>query len=166
MPAFFSILTPLFLPPSSDSLSYFILAVPMRKCLGKYSCISSPFPIAILNGTFFFLSVKAMNNWKRSSIKQILLLLLTTNVKFDDYFRFIQIESGCKSTDIPIFPPPTELPPKPWWDSEADRCLLLGVYKHGYDRYSVMRNDPSLCFLARCGPPDKASLQAEMTITM
>ena len=30
-----SILTPLFLPSSSVSLSYFILAVPMRQCLGK-----------------------------------------------------------------------------------------------------------------------------------
>ena len=49
----FSILTPLFLPPSSVSLSYFIIAVPMRKCLGKHSCMSSPFSIAILNGTFF-----------------------------------------------------------------------------------------------------------------
>ena len=58
------------------SLSYFILAVPMRKRLGKHSCMSSPFPIAILNGTFFFRSVKEMNNWKRSTIKQILLLLL------------------------------------------------------------------------------------------
>ena len=34
-------------------LSYFILAVPMRECLGKHSCMSSPFPIAILNGTSF-----------------------------------------------------------------------------------------------------------------
>ena len=57
------------------SLSYFILAVLMRKCLGKHSCMSSPFPIAILNATFFFRSAKAMNNWKLSSIKQILRLL-------------------------------------------------------------------------------------------
>ena len=76
MPALcFSILTSLFLPPSSVSLSYFILAVPIRKCLGKHSCTSSPFPIAILNGTSFFRSVKAMNNWNRSAIKQILLLV-------------------------------------------------------------------------------------------
>ena len=65
-----SILTPL-LASSSVSLPYFILAVPMRKCLGKHPCMSSPFPIAILNGTFFFRSV---NNWKLSAIKQILLL--------------------------------------------------------------------------------------------
>ena len=50
----FSILTPLFCVSSSVSLSYFVLAVPMRKCLGKHSCMSSPCPIAILNFTFPF----------------------------------------------------------------------------------------------------------------
>ena len=49
-----SILTPLFLPSSSVSLSYFVLAVPMRECLGKHLCMSSPFPITILNSTCFF----------------------------------------------------------------------------------------------------------------
>ena len=39
---------PLFLP-SSVSLSYIILVVPLRECFGKHSCMSSPFPIAILN---------------------------------------------------------------------------------------------------------------------
>ena len=38
-------------------LSQFILAVPMRECLGKHSCKSSQFPIAILNGTSSFLSL-------------------------------------------------------------------------------------------------------------
>ena len=46
-----SILTPLFLPSLSVFSSYFILAIPMRQCLGKHSCMSSPFPIAILKGT-------------------------------------------------------------------------------------------------------------------
>ena len=67
------------LTSSSVSLSYFILAVPIRKFLGKHSCMSSPFPIAILNGTFFC-SVKAMSNWKLSAIKQILLLLLVVAI--------------------------------------------------------------------------------------
>ena len=49
----FSILT-----PSSVSWSYFILAVPMRECLGKHSCMSSQFPIAILNGTSFLYLVQ------------------------------------------------------------------------------------------------------------
>ena len=41
----------LILPSSSVSLSNFYRPVPMRRCLGKHSCMSSPFPIAILNGT-------------------------------------------------------------------------------------------------------------------
>ena len=36
---------------SSVSLFYFILAVPMSECLGKHSCMSSPFPQRVLNGT-------------------------------------------------------------------------------------------------------------------
>ena len=36
----------------------------------KHSYLSSPFPIAILNGTFFFHSVKAMDNWKPSAISK------------------------------------------------------------------------------------------------
>ena len=54
VPALLKILAPLFLPPSSVSLSCFILAVPMRECSGKHSCTSSTFPIAMLNGTLFF----------------------------------------------------------------------------------------------------------------
>ena len=53
-----SLFTLLFLPPASVSLIYFILVVPMRKCLGKHSCISSPFPIALPNGPCFFLTVQ------------------------------------------------------------------------------------------------------------
>ena len=48
-----SLLTHLSLPSSSVSLSHFIFAVPMRECLGKHSCMSSLFPIAVLYGTFF-----------------------------------------------------------------------------------------------------------------
>ena len=57
----FSILTRLFCPSSSVSLSYFILAVPMRECVGKHSCMSSQFPIPILNGTSSFLSLVQEN---------------------------------------------------------------------------------------------------------
>ena len=45
---------PPFLLSSSVSVSYFILAVPMSECLEKHWCMSSPYPVAILNGTFFF----------------------------------------------------------------------------------------------------------------
>ena len=52
------ILSPVFLPSSFASLSYFIPAVPMRECLEKHSYISSPFPIAILNGICLFQTVQ------------------------------------------------------------------------------------------------------------
>ena len=42
-------------------MSYFILASSMRKCLGKHSCMSSQFPIAILNGISSFLSLVQEN---------------------------------------------------------------------------------------------------------
>ena len=74
-----------------------------------------------------------------------------------------QVFSGISIRDIPIPPPVTEGdPPAKWWDEEADKSLLVGVYKHGYDRFNLMRQDPALCFLHRCGPPDGAALLAEM----
>lgn len=63
----------------------------------------------------------------------------------------IDVPVLCADVDIPIY----------WWDSEADRCLLVGVFKHGYEKYNQMRQDQKLCFLSRCGPPDGKALLAE-----
>ncbi len=30
----------------------------------------------------------------------------------------------------------------------------------GYEKYVLMRMDPSLCFLSRCGPPDQKAIIA------
>uniref|UniRef100_A0A7N6BC01 DNA helicase n=1 Tax=Anabas testudineus TaxID=64144 RepID=A0A7N6BC01_ANATE len=51
--------------------------------------------------------------------------------------------------------------PTTWWDAEADKSLLIGVHKHGYERYNAMRADPDLCFLERVGMPDVTALSAE-----
>ena len=51
--------------------------------------------------------------------------------------------------------------PVPWWDEEADKCLIIGVFKYGYEKFNSVRSDPALCFLSRCGPPDGAALLAE-----
>ncbi|XP_015793545.1 chromodomain-helicase-DNA-binding protein 7 isoform X2 [Tetranychus urticae] len=66
--------------------------------------------------------------------------------------------------DAPFSPPIRDGYPglPPWWDEDADKSLLMGVYKHGYDRYNRMRLDPALCFLTRCGPPDGTALIAEL----
>ncbi|KAL1425709.1 hypothetical protein MTO96_018879 [Rhipicephalus appendiculatus] len=75
-----------------------------------------------------------------------------------------QVFAGMPARDIPIPPPAADgEPPAPWWDEDADKSLLIGVYKHGYERFNLMRQDHTLCFLARCGPPDGAALLAEMT---
>ncbi|CAL8099894.1 unnamed protein product [Calicophoron daubneyi] len=39
--------------------------------------------------------------------------------------------------------------PASWWDSCCDKCLLLGVLKHGWEKYISMRLDPDLCFRSR-----------------
>ncbi|KAJ3053100.1 choline dehydrogenase 7 [Rhizophlyctis rosea] len=37
-------------------------------------------------------------------------------------------------------------PPVSWWGEEADRDILIGICKHGYQRYDKIRMDPELCF--------------------
>ena len=63
------ILTPLFFPSSSVSLSYLILAVPKRECLGKHSRTSFTFLIAIMNETLFFRSARAIKIRNRAKLK-------------------------------------------------------------------------------------------------
>merc|ERR1711902_31256 len=60
---------------------------------------------------------------------------------------------GYAMKDLPLRVPNTDgQPPTAWWDPEADKSLLVGLWRHGYERYSSMRMDPDLCFLERCGP--------------
>uniref|UniRef100_A0A8C9SX71 Chromodomain helicase DNA binding protein 6 n=1 Tax=Scleropages formosus TaxID=113540 RepID=A0A8C9SX71_SCLFO len=53
--------------------------------------------------------------------------------------------------------------PASWWDTEADKSLLIGVHKHGYERYNAMRADADLCFLERVGMPDVTALSVEQS---
>ena len=39
--------------------------------------------------------------------------------------------------------------------------VILCVLFEGYEKYNQIRQDPGLCFLARCGPPDGSALLAE-----
>ncbi|XP_012690756.2 chromodomain-helicase-DNA-binding protein 8 isoform X2 [Clupea harengus] len=70
---------------------------------------------------------------------------------------------GADARDIDIWIPEMEQQeyPSGWWDSDADRSLLIGVFKHGYEMYTTMRADPCLCFLERCGRPDDQAIDAE-----
>uniref|UniRef100_A0A674EBD8 Chromodomain helicase DNA binding protein 7 n=1 Tax=Salmo trutta TaxID=8032 RepID=A0A674EBD8_SALTR len=74
-----------------------------------------------------------------------------------------RILEGTDSSEMDIWIPQpfhSEVPAD-WWDSEADRSLLIGVFKHGYEKYNSMRADPALCFLERVGMPDAKAIAAE-----
>uniref|UniRef100_A0A3B3WQN2 Uncharacterized protein n=1 Tax=Poecilia mexicana TaxID=48701 RepID=A0A3B3WQN2_9TELE len=64
--------------------------------------------------------------------------------------------------DVDIWMPEMEQQevPAAWWDSDADRSLLAGVFKH-YEMYTTMRADPCLCFVERVGRPDDKAIDAE-----
>ena len=69
-------------------------------------------------------------------------------------------------SELPLVPPMCEgLPPTSWWDGDADKSLLVGTMKHGFERYNMMRLDPALCFLTKCGPPDNAAVQVRIQKT-
>ncbi|XP_013996283.1 chromodomain-helicase-DNA-binding protein 8 isoform X2 [Salmo salar] len=70
---------------------------------------------------------------------------------------------GSDARDIDIWMPEMEQleVPSGWWDTEADRSLLVGVFKHGYEMYTTMRADDCLCFLERAGRPDDQAIDAE-----
>uniref|UniRef100_H3CAC9 Chromodomain helicase DNA binding protein 7 n=1 Tax=Tetraodon nigroviridis TaxID=99883 RepID=H3CAC9_TETNG len=74
-----------------------------------------------------------------------------------------RILEGADSSELDIWiPQPFHAEvPVDWWDSEADKSLLLGVFKHGYEKYNSMRADPALCFLERVGMPDAKAIAAE-----
>merc|ERR1712223_803539 len=64
---------------------------------------------------------------------------------------------------VPLVIPATEVPPTSWWDANADKSLLIGTYRYGYEQFDLMRTDPHLCFLSRCGPPSANAETANKT---
>lgn len=65
-----------------------------------------------------------------------------------------------ESMDLQLPDVPMDLPAE-WWDRTCDASLLIGVYKHGFEKYAQMRLDERLCFLTMCGPPDAQEILAE-----
>ncbi|XP_006005388.1 chromodomain-helicase-DNA-binding protein 8 isoform X2 [Latimeria chalumnae] len=74
-----------------------------------------------------------------------------------------KVMEGAEASEIDIwFPEMDQLEvPSDWWDSNSDKSLLIGVFKHGYEKYNTMRADPALCFLDRVGRPDEKAIAAE-----
>ncbi|KAJ7313086.1 hypothetical protein JRQ81_004354 [Phrynocephalus forsythii] len=74
-----------------------------------------------------------------------------------------KVLAGAASSEIDMWFPLLDHAevPTAWWDTEADKSLLLGVFKHGYEKYNTMRADPALCFLEKAGRPDEKAIAAE-----
>lgn len=79
--------------------------------------------------------------------------------------RASEIDLEIPISEVHICPPSLIVDPGPvdWWDKDADASLLAGTYKHGYERYNIMRQDPALSFLSKCGPPDGSAVLAEIS---
>lgn len=57
------------------------------------------------------------------------------------------IEAVADAIQIPdVGTRPTWTKLRPWWNDQADRHLLLGVFIHGYGRIHQIMADPKLCF--------------------
>ncbi|VDK39305.1 unnamed protein product [Taenia asiatica] len=54
--------------------------------------------------------------------------------------------------------------PADWWDSCCDKCLLLGVFKHGWEKYFAIRDDPAFCFYRRVYGSNAPSIPIPSTI--
>ncbi|MEE6513208.1 hypothetical protein FKM82_020742 [Ascaphus truei] len=74
-----------------------------------------------------------------------------------------KVSDGVDSSDIDLWVPEPDHSDVPvsWWDADADKSLLIGVFKHGYEKYNTIRADPALCFLERAGKPDEKAVAAE-----
>uniref|UniRef100_A0A8C1ZB59 Chromodomain helicase DNA binding protein 9 n=1 Tax=Cyprinus carpio TaxID=7962 RepID=A0A8C1ZB59_CYPCA len=71
-----------------------------------------------------------------------------------------KVLDGADVSEIEIWVPEPDHSDMPalWWDMLSDKCLLLGVFKHGYEKYNTIRADPALCFLDRVGRPDEKAI--------
>ncbi|XP_072271278.1 chromodomain-helicase-DNA-binding protein 8 isoform X1 [Pyxicephalus adspersus] len=75
----------------------------------------------------------------------------------------MKVLGGVDAKEIDLWVPQVDQADLPalWWDREADKSLLIGVFKHGYEKYHTMRADPCLCFLEKVGGPDEQAIAAE-----
>ena len=37
-------------------------------------------------------------------------------------------------SEVPLIIPSTEVTPASWWDAEADKSLVIGTYRYGYEQ--------------------------------
>ncbi|KAK6027113.1 hypothetical protein OSTOST_06865 [Ostertagia ostertagi] len=73
------------------------------------------------------------------------------------------IEAGADWSTIDI-PVPTLIEPMcDGWDADCDKCLLIGIYKHGLDNVDAIRADEKLCFASKTTLPETFPGVAEVS---
>ncbi|KIH67106.1 helicase protein [Ancylostoma duodenale] len=65
-----------------------------------------------------------------------------------------EIEAGGNWSSIDITVPTLVEPMCDGWDADCDKCLLIGIYKHGLDNIEAIRADEALCFHTKTGLPE------------
>ena len=110
-------------------------------------------------------------NYKKHLIKQANKILLRLRMLFyikseilgDEYAsRLDAHDQNINYDNVDLSLPDVQFDlPADWWDKKCDNSIVIGVYKHGFEKYNLIRSDPNLAFLSLCGPPDDKDLLAE-----
>uniref|UniRef100_A0A8L8K7T0 DNA helicase n=1 Tax=Heligmosomoides polygyrus TaxID=6339 RepID=A0A8L8K7T0_HELPZ len=74
-----------------------------------------------------------------------------------------EIEAGTSWSSIDITVPTLVEPMCDGWDADCDKCLLIGIYKHGLDNVDAIRADETLCFATKTGLPETFPGVAEVS---
>ena len=69
----------------------------------------------------------------------------------ENYDKLMSGELTAEQFDADL--PDIDNPPASWWNLTADKSLILGTIKHGYENYQLMADDPTL----QIGPPPNFS---------
>ncbi|KAJ1348520.1 hypothetical protein KIN20_003836 [Parelaphostrongylus tenuis] len=73
-----------------------------------------------------------------------------------------EIEAGTHWSSIDIAVPTLVEPMCDGWDADCDKCLLIGIYKHGLDNVENIRADEALCFSSKTNLPETCLGTAEV----
>ena len=67
---------------------------------------------------------------------------IKTYIIAENYDRLMSSDLTAEQFDVDL--PEIDNPPASWWNPTADRSLILGTIKHGYENYHLMAEDPCL----------------------
>ncbi|CEF67400.1 Chromodomain-helicase-DNA-binding protein 6 [Strongyloides ratti] len=86
-----------------------------------------------------------INRHTNKVIQRVYHLSIITNFILKDKLEEAgDLEKKYEEIDINL--PPISDPFLDYWDSEYDKCFLIGIYRHGMENYDTIKNDETLIF--------------------